>query len=79
MPRYIIIKIMKTRERNILESSQRKRVEIIQNVFFDYKGIKLEINNITIIGKAKNNPWSAPPPATVCPNTEGLMHTLSQA
>ena len=67
MPRYIIIKIIKTRERNILESSQRKRVEIIQNVFFDYKGIKLEINNITIIGKATNtckvnnsilnNPW----------------------
>ena len=58
---------MKTRERNILESSQRKRVEIIQNVFFDYKGIKLEINNITLIGKATNtckvinsilnNPW----------------------
>ena len=55
MPRYIIIKIMKTRERNILESSQRKRVEIIQNVFFDYKGIKLEINNITIIGKTTNS------------------------
>ena len=67
MPRYIIIKVMKTRERKLLESSQRKRVEIIQNVFFDHKGIKLEINNIKIIGKATNtwkvnnsilnNPW----------------------
>ena len=55
MPRYVIIKVMKTRERKILESSQRKRVEIIQNVFFDHKGIKLEINNIKIIGKATNN------------------------
>lgn len=58
---------MKTRERKILESTQRKRVEIIQNVVFDHKGIKQEINNITIIRKATNtwkvnnrilnNPW----------------------
>ena len=67
MPRYIIIKLMKTRERKILENSQRKREEIIQSVFSDHKGIKLEINNIKIIGKATNtwkvnniilnNPW----------------------
>lgn len=57
---------MKTRERKILESTQRKRVEIIQNVFFDHKGIKQEINNITIRkatntwkvnNRILNNPW----------------------
>ena len=84
MPRYIIIKVMKTRERKILESTQRKRVEIIQNVVFDHKGIKQEINNITIIRKATNTwkvlegVWAINnkpiPPSSLTFNTHNILN-----
>lgn len=48
MPRYIIIKVMKTRESENPWKHSEKRVEIIQNVFFDHKGTAKKLTNITI-------------------------------